>query len=166
MGVHTARWCKALLTDGETDLRTSLLRELAAYYNIPAVADVEHHCSNAVMTLQREWDEKVNPCRRASIENFYESPATVYELMEWHSLRDDTGPLSYVVGLDIAKSHGVQSCMDFGSGVGAGALLFIRAGIEMTLADISTTLLSFVADRRAWASGSFCRLEARSYSCC
>lgn len=92
LAVHTAKWCKALLTDEETDLRSSLLREIAAYYNIPDVADVEHLCSNAVMTLQREWDEKVDPNRRASIEDCYESPATVYE--EWHSLREDTGPLS------------------------------------------------------------------------
>lgn len=46
--------------------------------------------------------------------------------------------------------------MDFGSGVGAGALLFIRAGIEMTLADISTTLLSFARWRIAVR-----RLQAR-----
>ena len=99
--------------------------------------------------LQREWGEKVNANQRASIENFYESPTTVYELMEWHSLRDDTGPLAYVLGLDIARAHRVQSCLDFGSGVGSGALLFMWAKIEMTLADISTTLLDFARWRIA-----------------
>ena len=147
--IYRSEWCNAVLTDGVTDLRSSLVREAASYYDISDLAAVERYFSNAVMTLQREWQANVNANYRASIENFYESPATVYELMEWHSLRDDTGPLAYVLGLDIARSHSVQHCLDFGSGVGAGALLFIRAGIEMTLADISTTLLSFARWRVA-----------------
>ena len=147
--IYRSQWCNAVLSDGATDLRSSLVREAAAYYDNSDLAAVECNFSNAVMTLQREWQANVNADYRASIENFYESPATVYELMEWHSLRDDTGPLAYVLGLDIAKLHNVQHCLDFGSGVGAGALLFIRAGIEMTLADISTTLLSFARWRIA-----------------
>ncbi len=147
--IYRAEWCNAVLSDGVTDLRSSLVREAASYYDISDLAAVERYFSNAVMTLQREWQANVKPNYRASVENFYESPATVYELMEWHSLRDDTGPLAYVLGLDIARSHSVRHCLDFGSGVGAGALLFIRAGIEMTLADISTTLLSFARWRVA-----------------
>jgi len=157
LGVQRSTWSSALLSGGETDLRTSLLREVAAYYDISELAEVERRCSDAVMTLRQEWEEKVNSSHRGSIENFYESPTTVYELMEWHSLRDDTGPLAYVLGLDIAKSHRVHSCLDFGSGVGSGALLFIRAGIEMTLADISTTLLDF-ARWRISARGLHARL--------
>lgn len=62
--------------------------------------------------------------------------------MAFSSRRQGT-TLAYVLGLDIAKSHHVQRCLDFGSGVGSGALLFIRADFEMTLADISATLLDF-----------------------
>jgi 2-polyprenyl-3-methyl-5-hydroxy-6-metoxy-1,4-benzoquinol methylase len=147
--VYRSTWGNALLSDGETDLRTSLLYEISACYDIPDLAQVDRYCSDALVTLRREWDEKVDAGHRASIENFYESPTTVYELMEWHSLRDDTGPLAYVLGLDIARSYSVQSCLDFGSGVGSGALLFMRAGLEMTLADISTTLLNFARWRIA-----------------
>jgi 2-polyprenyl-3-methyl-5-hydroxy-6-metoxy-1,4-benzoquinol methylase len=45
--------------------------------------------------------------------------------------------------------HDVQTCLDFGSGVGSGALLFTRAGVQMTLADISSTLLNFARWRFA-----------------
>lgn len=139
--IHCAEWQSALLCNGETELRTSLLREIAAYYGISDLAEVERRCACAVDTLRHEWQEGVDPHQRASIEGFYQSPTIVYELMDWHSLRDDTGPLAYVLALEIARARHVQTCLDFGSGVGSGALLFSHAGIEMTLADISTTLL-------------------------
>jgi 2-polyprenyl-3-methyl-5-hydroxy-6-metoxy-1,4-benzoquinol methylase len=141
-GYRTA-WRDALLIDGEADLRASLLREVAAYYDIEDLAEVERRCSSAVNTMRYEWEENIDPYQRASIESFYQSATMVYDLMGWHSLRDDTGPLAYVLGLEIARAHHVQTCLDFGSGVGSGALLFTRAGINMTLADISTTLLDF-----------------------
>lgn len=140
---YRTAWHDALLMDGEVDLRTSLLREVAVYHDIDDLAKVECRCSGAVETMRREWDENINPRQRVSIESFYQSATMVYDLMGWHSLRDDTGPLAYVLGLEIARAHRIQTCLDFGSGVGSGALLFTRAGITMSLADISTTLLDF-----------------------
>src|SRR5262245_28030540 len=136
-------WRNALRLDGEGDLRTSLLREIAAYYDIKELAEVERRCVGAVTTMQREWEEKIDPQQRTSVESFYQSPTMVYDLMGWHSLQDDTSPLAYVLGLEIARTHGVRTCLDFGSGVGTGALLFAQGGIKMTLADVSTTLLKF-----------------------
>ena len=55
------------------------------------------------------------------------------------------------MALQIARAHSVRSCLDFGSGVGSGGLLFSHADIGTTLADISTTLLDFARwrfDRR------------------
>ena len=80
------------------DLRTGLFREVAAYYQIPE-AEVERRCASALATLRHEWNEsedQSNP--RTKIENFYESPATIYELIEWHTLQDDTGPLAMCLG--------------------------------------------------------------------
>lgn len=144
-----AVWRNALSCDGETDLRTSLLREVAAYYGIADLTEVERRFTGAVDTMRHEWQEEINPQQRASIESFYQSATLVYDLMDWHSLRADTGPLAYVLGLEIAHAHQAQTCLDFGSGVGSGALLFARAGIEMTLADISSTLLDFARWRFA-----------------
>jgi 2-polyprenyl-3-methyl-5-hydroxy-6-metoxy-1,4-benzoquinol methylase len=93
--------------------------------------------------LKSEWEETVDSRQRSSIESFYETKTHIYDLMNWHTLRDDSGPLAYVVALQIARAHSVRSCLDFGSGVGSGGLLFYRSGIVTTLADISTTLLDF-----------------------
>jgi hypothetical protein len=54
----------------------------------------------------------------SSIESFYESATHIYDLINWHTVRDDSGPLAYVVALQIARAHNVRTCLDFGSGVG------------------------------------------------
>jgi 2-polyprenyl-3-methyl-5-hydroxy-6-metoxy-1,4-benzoquinol methylase len=140
---YRRRWGEAMLGNSHDDLRTRLFREVGAYYQITDLAEVERRCASALATLRHEWHESDETDPRAKIENFYESPTTIYELIEWHTLQDDTGPLAYVLGLDIARERQVRTCLDFGSGIGSGALLFARAGISMTLADISTTLLDF-----------------------
>jgi hypothetical protein len=149
LDTYRERWRTALLCRGEDDLRGSLLREAATYYGAADLNEVERRFRAAVATLRHAWHETVDPGRPASIGGFYESAAMIDDLMEWHSLRDDNGPLAYVVGLDIAQAHGVRAGLDFGSGVGSGALLFTQAGITMTLADISTTLLDFARWRYA-----------------
>ena len=140
---YRVEWTKALLHNDERDLRTSLLREVAAYYQISDLADVDRLYDSAVDALKTEWENTVDSRQRSSIESFYENKTHIYDLMNWHTLRDDSGPLAYVVALQIARAHSVRSCLDFGSGVGSGGLLFCRADIDITLADISTTLLDF-----------------------
>ena len=148
---YRAEWTKALLWNEETDLRASLLKEVAAYYQVSDLADIDRSCDLAVDTLKSEWEETVDSRQRSSIESFYETKTHIYDLMNWHTLRDDSGPLAYVVALQIARAHRVRSCLDFGSGVGSGGLLFSHVDIDTTLADISTTLLDFARwrfDRR------------------
>jgi len=142
LGAYREQWERALLEGAETDLRTGLFREMAAYAKAD-LDEIERRCGGALADLRSEWQRDVDPGERSSIERFYESSTTMYELMDWHSLRDDNGPLAYVLGLEIARQHRVESCLDFGSGVGSGALLFSAAGIDTTLADISSTLLDF-----------------------
>jgi 2-polyprenyl-3-methyl-5-hydroxy-6-metoxy-1,4-benzoquinol methylase len=139
---YRAEWTRALLEGAETDLRAGMLRELALYSHAEP-EEMERRCTAALATLRDEWQRDVDPERRSSIERFYESPTTIYELVDWHSLRYDNGPLAYVLALEVARESRVKTCLDFGSGVGSGALLFASAGIAVTLGDISTTLLDF-----------------------
>ena len=143
MAIYRSSWGEALIESGEADLRTSLLREICAYYDLSDLAEAERRCAAALDSLRQEWIEAVDMHQPTSIAEFYESPTTVYELMEWHSLQNDVSPLAYVLGLKIACERGVQTCLDFGSGVGSGALLFASAGVTMSLADVSSTLLNF-----------------------
>jgi 2-polyprenyl-3-methyl-5-hydroxy-6-metoxy-1,4-benzoquinol methylase len=146
---YRVEWEKALLCDGETDLRTSLFKEVAAYYHAADLTGIDQSCSHAVDRLKSEWNQWVDPRHRSSVERFYESRTHIYDLMNWHTLKDDSGPLAHVVALQIARAHNVGSCLDFGSGVGSGGLLFCRADIDTSLADISTTLLDFARWRFA-----------------
>ena len=152
---YRVEWRNALLCDGETDLRASLLKEVAAYYHVSDLVDIDRSCDLAVDTLRCEWVRTVDSHQRSSIEGFYESATHIYDLINWHTVRDDSGPLAYVLALHIACAHNLQSCLDFGSGVGSGGLLFCGANIDTTLADISTTLLNFARwrfDRRRLAA--------------
>ena len=135
-------WTQALCSQ-ETDLHASLLQEIATFYGLTDLAEIDRRCRSAVGDMRDEWHSHIDAQRRESVESFYNSATYIYDLMGWHSLRDDNGPLAYVLGLEIAQERGVRHCLDFGSGVGSGALLFDRAGIGMSLADISATMLDF-----------------------
>ena len=63
--------------------------------------------------------------------------------MWWHTLGADNAPLAYVAALEFASSSACKTYLDFGSGVGSGALLFRRHGFDVSLADISGVMLSF-----------------------
>jgi len=144
LATHRQTWEQALLLEGYTDLSASLLAELGSYMHCADMAEVQRQCVQAVATLKGEWQAQVKPGDRRSIEQFYDvSQATIYELMWWHTLGDDASPLAYVTALHLAQQHGCQSYLDFGSGVGSGAILFARHGFTVTLADISSTLLGF-----------------------
>jgi 2-polyprenyl-3-methyl-5-hydroxy-6-metoxy-1,4-benzoquinol methylase len=137
-------WSDALLLGGHHDLQQSLLDELGRYTKCENLTDIEQRCRRAVDNLAAEWHDKVDPTDRTSVEHFYnETEEEIYELMWWHRLSDDVSPLSYVTALQFAQRESCRSCLDFGSGVGSGSLLFVQDGLKVGLADISSPLLEF-----------------------
>ena len=147
---YAGRWSTALLLDGRGDLKTSLLSEIAEYLPHADPSEVERRCREAVGVLAREWDRQVAAGERSSVEGYYDRSETyIYDLMWWHSLLDDDGPLAYVTALDFAVGRGCHDVLDFGAGVGAGGILFARSGFNVVLADISSTLLRFSQRRFA-----------------
>ncbi len=145
---HT--WQEALVLEGHQNFQESLLSELGLYTHCADLAEIQARCTQAVAMLKGEWEAKVTPGDGRSIEQFYaESQNTIYELMWWHGLVDDVSPLAYVTALHFARQRGCRSYLDFGAGVGSGAILFARHGLDVTLADISSTLLRFSAWRLA-----------------
>ena len=141
-------WEDALLLEGHGDLRESLLTELGLYTRCSDLAEVERLCTHAVALLKQEWQATVTSDEPRSIERFYdESRTTMYELMWWHSLGEDASPLAYVTALHLARDRGCRHYLDFGAGVGSGGILFARHGFDVTVADISSTLLQFTSWR-------------------
>ena len=144
MGEYRATWTEALVEQGQENLGDSLLRELSDYVQCDDTEEVRRRCEHAVETLKREWHAQVHAGEERAIERFYDqSQTTMYELMWWHTLRDDMSPLAYVTALHLARQHGGRQYLDFGAGVGSGGILFARHGFNVTLADISSTLLLF-----------------------
>lgn len=144
LGAYRQTWEQALLLGAHQALTDSLLAEVGAYVHCSDLDEIRRRCISAVATLKEAWQAQVNPNDRRSIEQFYDaSQATIYELMWWHTLDDDASPLAYVTALHFAQQRGCRRYLDFGSGVGSGAILFARHGFEVALADISSTLLGF-----------------------
>ncbi len=141
-------WADALRRSDSADLTESICRELSELNDCDDLAEVERRCRGAVLEMKKEWDDAVRPDDADSITEYYDkSQAYSYELMWWHTLEEDNSPLGYVSALHLALLNGGNRFLDFGSGVGSGALLFAANGYEVSLADISSTLLDF-AQRR------------------
>ena len=139
-----AIWTRALQLPGRDDFVDSSLHELGRWRGINDLAIVRERCENALRCLKLRWERSVREVDARYVERYYEeADEYIEELMWWHTLVDDNSPLAYVVALEFASSAGCKTCLDFGSGVGSGALLFRSQGFDVTLADISRMMLSF-----------------------
>jgi 2-polyprenyl-3-methyl-5-hydroxy-6-metoxy-1,4-benzoquinol methylase len=144
LAAYRKLWSDALILEGHKNLQQSLLHELSLYMKCENLTDIELRCRRAVENLANEWRDKVDSSDRISVENFYnETEEEIYELIWWHTLTDDLSPLAYVTALQFAQRKGCRSCLDFGAGVGSGSLLFVKDGLTVGLADISSPLLGF-----------------------
>jgi mycofactocin glycosyltransferase len=138
-----ASWTNALLRNPGSTLAEDMVGELSEYFGDASRAQLERRCREATMRLRDEWQD-AQPEDTGSITRFYDqSEDYLFDLMWWHTLQEDEGPLAYVVALDFAKGHGARRHLDFGSGVGSGSILFARHAVDTTLADISSTMLHF-----------------------
>lgn len=143
-------WADALRLPGEADLANSLCVELGRLTDCDDMSEVKRRCQRAMLAMKEDWESTVRPDEEKTVEAYYDkSQHYAYELMWWHTLEEDRSPLAYVAALHLALQNGCSSALDFGAGVGAGSLLFARHGSEVTLADISSTLLDFSRRRLA-----------------
>jgi len=141
-------WTRSLLLPGEDDIVRSTLLEIGRWRGISDLELVRRRCENALHSVKLHWEQTVRQVDRRQVETYYdEADDYVEELMWWHTLAEDNSPLAYVSALEFAASVGCKTYLDFGSGVGSGALLFRNHGFDVTLADISTLLLSFCMRR-------------------
>ncbi len=137
-------WSDAMRLPGEDDLTRSLCLELGRLTECPDLEAVKERCRKAVHAMKEDWESTVREDDEKTIEQYYDkSEHYAFELMWWHTLEEDRSPLAYVCALHLALKNGCASAMDFGAGTGSGSLLFARHGAEITLADISSTLLDF-----------------------
>ena len=144
----TAIWTRALLLPRESDLVQSTLSEVGRWRGMSDLELVRRRCEAALHSNKLDWEQRVRQVEAHEVERYYDS-ADYYidELMWWHTLADDNSPLAYVAALEFALLADCQTYLDFGSGVGSGALLFRSYGFDVALADISSLMLAFCRDR-------------------
>ncbi len=143
-----ALWTRALKLPNEDDLVRSTLVEIGRWRGIDDLGLVRERCERAVSSLKRRWEQSVREVDARQVEKFYDTADDyIEELMWWHTLRDDNSPLAYVAALEFASLAECRAYLDFGSGAGSGGLLFRHAGFDVTLADVSSVLLSFCKSR-------------------
>jgi SAM-dependent methyltransferase len=147
-GQHAARWCRLLTLPGQSDLRASLVHELSQFAGLSPGA-VEARMGTALADLAANWHRMVtDPTSEAQLAAFYNADLTeAFELAAWHAGDGGAPPLKYLSALDFAARRGLRRVLDFGSGIGSGAVLFAQAGCDVTYADIAQPLRDFATFR-------------------
>lgn len=137
-----ALWSSAVRLERDADAYDSAVREASEYFGL-APSEVIARMANGSRLLAEEWQQmKIDPRSESDLRRFYnENTAEAFELLNFNT-RGAAG-LQYVAAFEMTRLRPGRRYLDFGSGVGSGAILFARQGFEVTLADVSTPLLRF-----------------------
>jgi SAM-dependent methyltransferase len=141
-------WIDALRGGKIAQLGEVLAGEIAAYTG-EDLAEVKAKMQGGTDAFAQLWRESgVDRTDAESLRQFYNAGFTeAYELMHWHSGGLGRCPVDYVLASWIARQVGARRVLDFGSGVGSGAIFLAGCGLEVSLADISAPLLDFCRAR-------------------
>jgi len=138
-------WGEALSLPNCSNLRDSGIRELSEYF-CKKPDEIINVLNQAKRLLSEEWiNRNINSKDESSVISFYNNTQLeIFELMNWHIENLEASPINYITSLDIAKRNGAKMYLDYGSGIGSGAILFFKNGFNVACADISTPLLDFI----------------------
>jgi SAM-dependent methyltransferase len=145
-----AREWARILAPRTGDVRTELVGEAAEFLGIPE-AEAWHRLQGATDRFRDEWITTVADSRDPSalVQFYNQSDTELFELIEWHA----SNAIHYrtlIVRDWLRTSRRMTqrpAYLDYGSGIGADALVFAEAGFDVALADISECLLAFAAWR-------------------
>ena len=130
---------------GNLDVRASVLDDLSAHFGLSPEECVEG-CINWERWSVAEWQAST------SLDDFYRTTQSWAFDLCWYAYLQSEG-YYYPVPVVIARSlppripGRIYRHLDYGSGIGDTAQLFLRLGFHSTLADISPPLLDFARFR-------------------
>jgi 2-polyprenyl-3-methyl-5-hydroxy-6-metoxy-1,4-benzoquinol methylase len=127
----------------------AIAAEISSYTGEPVPLVLERMASGKD-DLARLWlDSKIDATDGATVASFYRDQfVEAYELAHWHcGGLNGHPPLNYAHAAVLAQKQGLRRALDFGSGIGTGALCLDGAGCEVDCVDVSNTLLAFVGHR-------------------
>ena len=157
---------RSVLAVGDQDIRTSVLQELAEYHGYTPDECLER-CLHWEDWSVEEWSAADRSTPEA-IQEFYQSVESwAFDLM-WYAYLQCSGhgyPAS-VIAVRFAKRMVTgRDHLDFGSGTGTTAQLFMRFGFRTTMADISAPLLKYAAWRMERHGDQAKQAESNSARC-
>lgn len=155
-------WQNALRLDSEPDVAHAFIREASEYFGLPPET-VWPRMQQGTQLLADEWRQMhIDPRREEDLLRFYnQNTVEAFELLHYNACGDAF--VNYVPALEISRSRSGRRYLDYGSGIGSGAILFARHGFDLTLADISGPLLDFARWRfaRRGLTGTFIDLKSQ-----
>lgn len=128
--------------------RDEYVEDIVAFTNTTK-QQVRERMEKGSVPLKEEWEawEKQAPMTEERMKAFYKQTTNyIYELGQWHLWVDNKRESDVQLVLDL-KKVGAKSVLDFGGGVGLNALMIAREGIDVTLADLDSTSLTFAVFR-------------------
>ena len=155
---------EGLRLPGMPDVRSSVLDDLSTYFRVDA-EEALFRATHSFDESVAEW--KARPrATAADITDFYVNLRSWSFGQVWYAYLQAEGyatPVAAIIARDMEGST-PGSLLDFGSGCGAGAMMFALLGHAVTLADISTPLLSFAKFRfeRRGLAATFIDLNTQS----
>ena len=155
---------------GLPDIRSAVLDDLSSYFKVDEERCI-HLARHSVELSAKEWFA-ADRSNQESVTDYY---LNVYSYMFgilWYAYLQAEGHAyseTVAVGRDLHYCMAAKSkVLDFGSGDGPAAQMFIELGYEVTLADISTPMLDFARYRleRRGTAPKFINLNEASLATC
>jgi 2-polyprenyl-3-methyl-5-hydroxy-6-metoxy-1,4-benzoquinol methylase len=130
-------WQNNLQSDPIKSLEDNLICELAEYEKLD-IQETKQRLAVSKQELNKAWHEKGyrNPLAFYQNNRWY-----LYDLTLYHS---NYGPYHDVYGvLNFCIANKLKKILDFGAGIGSSGIIFAKAGLDVTLADVSPILLDY-----------------------
>lgn len=138
-----------LLRPGCAGVRESVLADLTEYSGLTEQECV-HRATHSQVYATEEWGDLPSEPTPAELIEFYQRNSSWIFGLLWYAYLQAEGyawPAAVAIGDDLGINRPSADVLDFGAGVGAGALMFQELGDRPTAADISGPLLDFATFR-------------------
>jgi 2-polyprenyl-3-methyl-5-hydroxy-6-metoxy-1,4-benzoquinol methylase len=149
-------WQEALGLPGQPSLLHSLAAELAEYTD-QSVDAVLAAMPGAKEKFAERWKSELpDKVGTKGLASFYNRDLLeAYELSYWHGGGLGELPTSYAGAALSLKTMGARTVLDYGSGIGSGAIVLSHMGLQTDIADVSEPLLAYASWRLRKRGRSF-----------
>ena len=136
-------WRESLLLPECSDLEESALEELSRYFKMSR-QQARERCLHWVDDSIAEWEASDRRTEEGLLEFYRTTQSWIFDTVWYHAHQysGDTPAESVMIAHRLNRVRPGHH-LDFGSGPGSTSLFFSRLGWQVSLADISTSMLNF-----------------------